>query len=167
MPRTPPGRTDRALCGYVVLRPDVPLIEVAELTAHLLERLPSYMVPAAMLVVAEIPRTVNGKVAGSALPDPFADAQAPADATPLDDTEAAVAKIWARVLGTDPDGMGSGTDFHQLGGDSLAMIAMVAEVASELIGAAKAEAFTRRAPEFLAEPTLSRVARLADAVRSA
>ncbi|MFB6569595.1 non-ribosomal peptide synthetase [Streptomyces noursei] len=167
VPRTPPGRTDRALCGYVVLRPDVPPVEVAELTAHLLERLPSYMVPAAMLVVAEIPRTVNGKVAASALPDPFADAQAPADATPLDDTEAAVAKIWARVLGTDPDGMGSGTDFHQLGGDSLAMIAMVAEVASALVGAAGAEAFTRRAPEFLAEPTLARVARLADAVRSA
>ncbi|MFI9047000.1 non-ribosomal peptide synthetase [Streptomyces sp. NPDC053427] len=167
VPRTPPGRTDRALCGYVVLRPDVPPVEVPELAAHLLERLPSYMVPAAMLVVAGIPRTVNGKVAVSALPDPFADAEEPGDATPLSDTEAAVAKIWARVLGTDVDGMGSASDFHQLGGDSLAMIDMVAQVAGEIVGAAGAEAFTRRAPEFLAQPTLVRVAGLAETVRTA
>ncbi|MFF2809768.1 amino acid adenylation domain-containing protein [Streptomyces sp. NPDC058000] len=167
VPRTPPGRTDRALCGYVVLRPGVPPVEMPELATHLLERLPSYMVPAAMLAVAEIPRTVNGKVAVSALPDPFADAEAPGDATPLSDTEAAVAKIWARVLGTDPNGVGPASDFHQLGGDSLAMIAMVAQVAGEIVGAAGAEAFTRRAPDFLAQPTLTRVAKLAETVRTA
>ncbi|MEK2477185.1 amino acid adenylation domain-containing protein [Streptomyces noursei] len=167
VPRTPPGRTDRALCGYVVLRPDVPLVEMAELTDHLLEHLPSYMVPAAMLAVEDIPRTVNGKVAASALPDPFADAAAPGDMTPLSDPEVAVAKIWARVLDTDVDGLGPASDFHQLGGDSLAMIAMVAEVASEIVGAAGAEAFTRRAPDFLAQPTLARVAGLAETVRTA
>lgn len=46
------------------------------------------------------------------------------------------------------------------------MIAMVAEVASEIVGAAGAEAFTRRASDFLARPTLTRVAGLAETVRT-
>ena len=67
--RSRAGSADRALCGYVIADADV---SMAELRTFLEDRLPGYMVPAVLLRLADIPRSINGKVDVAALPDPFA-----------------------------------------------------------------------------------------------
>ena len=56
---------DKRLVGYVTGTADP-----AEIRAALAERLPAYMVPAAVVVIAALPLTVNGKLDTRALPAP-------------------------------------------------------------------------------------------------
>jgi amino acid adenylation domain-containing protein len=157
--RSRAGLKDKNLCAYVVTRPDV---DIAELEAYLGERLPSYMVPAVTIKVDEIPRTVNGKVATAALPDPFAVTdERSAESRPRDGVEDAVSKIWAQVLRVSDDQFGTASDFHTLGGDSVSLITMVAEVAREVVGPAGEKAFIRRLPEIVCCPTVERISELA------
>ncbi|MEC3979332.1 non-ribosomal peptide synthetase [Amycolatopsis sp. H20-H5] len=158
--RSRPGSKDKTLCGYVLTVADV---EIAELVKYLEERLPHYMVPAMLLEVDEIPRSVNGKVSVSSLPDPFATAETPAIATtgPLDDVEAVVAKIWSQVLGVETGAIESASDFHRMGGDSVSLITMVAMVARQVVGPVGERAFTGRMPEIIRDATVQRVAELA------
>ncbi|HEX2092991.1 MAG TPA: amino acid adenylation domain-containing protein, partial [Longimicrobiaceae bacterium] len=58
---------DRRLVGYVVQDGEV---SVPALRAHLQERLPEYMVPAAIVVLEEFPLTPSGKLDRRALPAP-------------------------------------------------------------------------------------------------
>ncbi|MFJ9841315.1 amino acid adenylation domain-containing protein [Kitasatospora sp. NPDC101155] len=165
--RSRPGRSGKVLCGYVLPRPDVRPPDAAELERHLLARVPAYLVPAALTLVDRIPRTVNGKVAVDALPDPFGEpgATAPPEAVALSPVEREVARIWARVLGVETGGLGPDSDFHELGGDSPAMITMVAEVAREVAGPDGEARLAARLREVVARPTLARVAALAEAAR--
>ena len=56
---------DKRLVGYVTGTADP-----AEVRAALAERLPAYMVPAAVVVIDALPLTVNGKLDTRALPAP-------------------------------------------------------------------------------------------------
>ncbi|BCI87784.1 hypothetical protein NIIDMKKI_29900 [Mycobacterium kansasii] len=56
---------DRRLVGYVAGQ-----LQVEQLRAQLSERLPDYMLPAAVVSVATLPLTVNGKLDKRALPAP-------------------------------------------------------------------------------------------------
>ncbi|WP_371495124.1 amino acid adenylation domain-containing protein [Kitasatospora sp. NBC_00374] len=60
---------DKRLVGYLVAREGV-VLDTAALTARLAERLPDYMVPSALVPVAALPLTANGKVDRAALPAP-------------------------------------------------------------------------------------------------
>ncbi len=161
--RSRAGRRDKNLCAYVITRSEV---DIAELEAYLGDRLPSYMVPAVTVKVEEIPRTVNGKVAVDALPDPFAAAdEGGTESRPRDEVEDAVAKIWGRVLLLGGDQFGTVHDFHALGGDSLSLITMVAEVAREIVGSEGEKAFIGQLPEIIRCPTVERVSELAKNVR--
>jgi amino acid adenylation domain-containing protein len=157
--RSRAGRMDKNLCAYVITQSDV---DIAELEAYLGERLPGYMVPAVTVKVDEIPRTVNGKVAVDALPDPFAGGgDGAGESRPRDEVEDAVAKIWGRILQVGDDHFGTVNDFHALGGDSLSLITMVAEVAREVVGPASEKAFIGHLPEIVRCPTVERVSELA------
>ena len=111
---------DKRLVGYVTGTADP-----AGLRAALGERLPAYMVPAAVVVFDALPLTVNGKLDTRALPAPeYTDAdryRAPASAI-----EEILAGIYARVLGVERVGVED--SFFELGGDSLSAMRLIAAV---------------------------------------
>ncbi|MER7432107.1 amino acid adenylation domain-containing protein [Nonomuraea rubra] len=103
---------DRRLAAWVT--PET--ADVAELRAALRERLPDYMVPAAIGVLEALPLTPNGKVDRAALPVPEA---GPAVRVPLGTPgEHLVGEVWADVLGLAE--VWADDDFFALGGHSFA-----------------------------------------------
>ncbi|HEX2081289.1 MAG TPA: amino acid adenylation domain-containing protein [Longimicrobium sp.] len=107
----------KGLVAYVVPREGAS-IDPAALTAHARDRLPAYMVPAAIVALDAFPRTVSGKVDRNALPAPvFSAAAEDAYVAPRTPVEEVLAGIWARVLGMDRVGVED--DFFALGGHSL------------------------------------------------
>ncbi|NEA27368.1 non-ribosomal peptide synthetase [Actinomadura bangladeshensis] len=85
-------------------------------------RLPSYMVPAAFVVLDRLPLTPTGKLDRSALPAPVFESRrfrAPATAA-----QAQLAGVFAEVLGVERAGVDD--DFFEIGGDSIRSIQVVA-----------------------------------------
>src|ERR1700732_4027595 len=109
---------DKRLVGYVTGTTDP-----AAARAALAERLPEYMVPAAVVVVEALPLTVNGKLDKRALPAPeYRDGdryRAPGNAI-----EEILAGIYAQVLGLDR--VGGDESCFELGGDSILSMQVVA-----------------------------------------
>ncbi|MEV4311683.1 non-ribosomal peptide synthetase [Actinocrispum sp. NPDC049592] len=156
IPRMRPGHTEKTLVGYVVTSSTV---DTEDLRQHLGKTLPVYMIPSHILPVDEIPRTVNGKVAVANLPDPFESNGSAAPTEPLDETESAISRIWAQVLNLDVDLLNSSSDFHDLGGNSLTLITMVATVARELAPTGE-EVLTSHMQDIIRRPTVAHVAEL-------
>jgi amino acid adenylation domain-containing protein len=98
----------------------------AELRAYLKERLPEYMVPAAVVVLDALPRNAHGKVDRRALPAPEAPADADAERAPRTATEEILAGLFAEVLKVER--VGAGVDFFELGGHSLLATRLAARV---------------------------------------
>ncbi len=115
------------LVAYVVPQPaarDEPGLALA-LEGALRGRLPAHMVPAAFVLLDELPRTPNGKIDYGALPEP-AWGQGAAPATrepPQTPLEQAVAALWRDVL--DVDAIGRDAHFFQLGGHSLLAMRLI------------------------------------------
>jgi amino acid adenylation domain-containing protein len=106
---------DRRLIAYVT--PGADPADAARLRTHLATRLPDYMIPAAFVVVDDLPLTANGKLdhtalAARPLPRPAGDTPA-GDGRLLEDVRA----IWSEVLGAERIGLDD--DLFDLGGHSL------------------------------------------------
>jgi amino acid adenylation domain-containing protein len=136
------GRGEAELAGYVV--PST--VDGAVLRLALGELLPDYMVPRAIVPLAELPLTVTGKLDERALPDPPAAATTPAE---LAGVAAVIARTWCTVL--DLPAVGPADNFSDLGGHSLLM-ALVHEDLQSTLG--------RRIPlaELFANPTVGSLA---------
>ncbi|HEX9939135.1 MAG TPA: amino acid adenylation domain-containing protein, partial [Longimicrobium sp.] len=118
---------DRRLVAYYVGE----ALDVDTLRAHLAERLPSYMVPAALVWMERLPLTPNGKVDRKALPAPEGDAYAAREyEPPAGETEQALAGIWAEVLRVDR--VGRRDSFFELGGHSLLAVQVISRVRQAL-----------------------------------
>ncbi|TDZ78580.1 Linear gramicidin synthase subunit D [Mycobacteroides salmoniphilum] len=108
---------DKRLVGYITGTADS-----SKIRARLAESLPNYMVPAAVVTLAALPLTVNGKIDKKALPAPeYTDVdhyRAPATLI-----EEILAGIYAQVLGLDRVGVDD--SFFDLGGDSISAIQVV------------------------------------------
>jgi amino acid adenylation domain-containing protein/thioester reductase-like protein/non-ribosomal peptide synthase protein (TIGR01720 family) len=114
---------DKRLVGYVT-----GTVIPAEVHAQLVERLPAYMVPAAVVVLEALPLTVNGKLDIRALPAPrYTAGGHRAPATPVEEI---LAGIYTRVLGVERVGVDD--SFFDLGGDSLSAMRLVAAINTAL-----------------------------------
>ncbi|MEP7013165.1 MAG: non-ribosomal peptide synthase/polyketide synthase, partial [Acidobacteriota bacterium] len=122
------GNGDRALAAYVVVREGAAPPAADDLRAHLRRRLPEYMVPADFVVLAELPRTPNGKLNRKALPAPERGRSALAHGfrAPRTPDEELLAGIWADLLKVPRVGVED--DFFALGGHSLLSTRLVARV---------------------------------------
>ncbi|HEU0052779.1 MAG TPA: condensation domain-containing protein, partial [Longimicrobium sp.] len=115
---------EKRLVAYVV---GDPAAGADVLRAHLGERLPEHMVPAAYVHLEALPLTPNGKVDREALPSPDGEAYARrGHEAPVGEVERALAEIWSEVLGVER--VGRHDDFFELGGHSLLAVQMAARV---------------------------------------
>ncbi|HTX54356.1 MAG TPA: amino acid adenylation domain-containing protein [Candidatus Baltobacteraceae bacterium] len=115
---------DKRLVAYVTGTADP-----AGMRSALGERLPAYMVPAAVVVIDALPLTVNGKLDKLALPPPEYQ-EADRYRAPSSPTEEVLACIYAQLLGLERVGVDD--SFFDLGGDSLLAMRVVAAVKTGL-----------------------------------
>ncbi|WP_437997980.1 amino acid adenylation domain-containing protein [Sorangium sp. So ce185] len=118
------GKAKR-LVAYVVGR-DAAALETAALLERLAQRLPDYMVPSAIVPLPALPLTANGKIDRAALPEPerAGAPEAGGFVAPRNEVEAALAQVWAEVLGRDRVGVHD--NFFALGGDSIRSLQVIA-----------------------------------------
>jgi len=141
---------DKRLVAYCVPASDCEL-NFSDLRIHLQQRLPDYMVPAALVRLESLPLTPSGKINRRALP-------APDDSRPELETgylaprnllEEQLASIWCDVLNIERVGMHD--NFFALGGHSL----LVVRVAARASAAFGVELAVRRLFE---SPTIAQLA---------
>ncbi|MFF0577998.1 non-ribosomal peptide synthetase [Streptosporangium saharense] len=114
--------------AYVQARPDA-VIDVAALHRRLTRALPTYMIPAAYVVVEEMPLTSTGKIDRLRLPTPDAPDARARGVEPVafsTETERVVGDIWCQVIGCEQ--VGPDDDFFTVGGYSLLAPQITAEV---------------------------------------
>jgi amino acid adenylation domain-containing protein len=92
---------------------------IPKVREFLQEKLPSYMVPQAFVLLDSLPLTPNGKVDRKALPSPDAATRNLANSfvLPRNPIEAQLTQIWSEVLGLERIGVKD--NFFELGGHSL------------------------------------------------
>ena len=107
------------LVAYIVGVPTVSRSRAESLRRNLKERLPEYMMPAAFVTLAAMPRTAGGKVDRRALPAPPNERRTTARPciAPRTALEQYLASIWRDVLGIE--GVGVDDNFFELGGNSI------------------------------------------------
>jgi len=118
------ARGDKRLVAYVVAdrnQNNSP----EELQAHLKEQLPDYMVPSAIVLIAKIPLTPNGKIDRRALPEPES-VETKAYIAPKTPAEESVANIWTEVLRRER--ISTDDNFFDLGGHSLLATLVVSRI---------------------------------------
>ncbi|MGW5714880.1 non-ribosomal peptide synthase/polyketide synthase [Amycolatopsis sp. NPDC003865] len=138
---------DQRLVGYVV--PDGAAPDVGALRAALAENLPEYMVPAAFVVLEDLPLTPSGKLDRKALPAPDWSA-ARTGRAPRTPREAALCALFSEILGVD--GVGIDDGFLALGGHSLLAAKLVSRIRATLgVEAGIGDVFRAPTPAGLAE----------------
>jgi aryl carrier-like protein len=126
----------------------------AELNEALLERLPDYMVPSAIMVLGSLSRTPNGKIDRKALPDPstalqqttqpgrdFAEATTP--------QQQKLASIWTEILQLDRISVND--SIFELGADSLLIFRIAARAQREGLPVTSTQIFQHRTISALAK----------------
>ena len=141
--------TPLRLVGYVVAQANTPDLNTAALHAALKSKLPSYMVPAILMQLPELPLSPNGKIDVQALPLPDRQiSQIDIASSPRTSIEKTLLQIWRDVLGVSAIGIHD--NFFELGGDSILSIQIVSR---------SREAKLRLAPNQLFEcPTIAELA---------
>ena len=122
---------EKRLVAYVVPRGAAEGL-VSGLRAHLAERLPDYMVPAAFVFLDALPMAATGKVDRKALPAPdrARPALETAYAAPSGPVEETLARVWGELLGLDR--VGARDNLFALGGHSLLVAQIVSRVRQDL-----------------------------------
>ncbi|HEX8087211.1 MAG TPA: amino acid adenylation domain-containing protein, partial [Blastocatellia bacterium] len=117
---------NKRLAAYVVFEADR-ATNINELRSLLKEKLPDYMVPAAIIPIESLPLNANAKLDRQALPSPEQiRLESEADATsPRNTLEEKLAGIFAQAIGLERVGLDD--NFFDLGGDSIRSIQVRAQ----------------------------------------
>jgi amino acid adenylation domain-containing protein len=114
---------EKRLVGYVTSAAGA-VLEIESLRAQLKALLPEYMVPAALVVLDELPLTANGKVDRKALSAPELAAYATGQyEAPQGEIEQTLAQIWCELLQIER--VGRYDNFFELGGHSLLAVQLI------------------------------------------
>jgi len=115
---------DQRLVAYVVASGEN-ASGIDELRSYLQERLPSYMVPAQFIILAQMPLSKNGKVDRRALPEPGMERpeieEQYVEASTAE--EELLTEVWRQVLRVDRIGVHD--NFFTLGGDSIRSLQVI------------------------------------------
>ena len=158
-----PGRSEmKQLVAYVVPKKGSEPA-VSDLRRYVADRVPEHMIPAAFVLLAEMPLTSSGKIDRQNLPQPSLDAarQPGAESTAAAETRTAtemqLEEIWLAVLNlTD---IRADACFADLGGDSVLAMQCLSRIRKTFQAEIAVEAL------FEATATLREIARLIDAAR--
>jgi acyl carrier protein len=152
------GPENQRLVAYVVPRQQ-PGPPVGLLRQKLAESLPLHMIPAAFVMLHNLPVLPTGKVNRQALPPPRPGRPHLANSFVASRTliEEELASLWSRLLKIDPVGVHD--DFLELGGDSL-LATQVVSRACEIFGIALT------LPMFFKNLTVAKLAQLVGELRS-
>ncbi|MER5641424.1 amino acid adenylation domain-containing protein [Kitasatospora sp. NPDC002227] len=140
------------LTGYAATAPGSGL-DAAAARELLVGRLPGHLVPARIVLLAELPRTPGGKLDVAALPlpsgpTPPAEPSAPADA------QGVLAAIWCELLGVAE--VRGEDNFFRLGGDSILSIRVVSRARAAGIELTTRDLFRHQSLAELAEAVRGR-----------
>jgi surfactin family lipopeptide synthetase A len=115
---------DKRLVAYVVLH-EKQTATVGDLKSYVMKKVPTYMVPSALVLLETLPLTPNGKVDRRGLPAPEHTRPELGEAFVAARTsiEEVVTGIWSQALGIEQIGIHD--DFFALGGDSLLAILVI------------------------------------------
>ncbi|MBF0381711.1 MAG: amino acid adenylation domain-containing protein [Magnetococcales bacterium] len=123
------------LVGFVIPHTTIPSTDKetdkpsgVTLLRYLREHLPDYMVPARITFLTAFPLTPNGKIDRKKLPEPIWDTlpRETSSVPPHTPTEKNLAKILQEILNLQEIGVHD--DFFELGGDSLAVVQLLASI---------------------------------------
>jgi acyl-coenzyme A synthetase/AMP-(fatty) acid ligase/acyl carrier protein len=121
-------RDERLVAYLVPAGADSPIDAIRE---HVAQRLPEYMVPAAMVELAALPLTTNGKLDRSALPAPdYTRNRAAAKREPRTVEETRLCEAFAKILSLDAVSIDD--NFFHLGGHSLLVVRLAARLRATL-----------------------------------
>ena len=122
------GRGSKYLCGYYTS--DGSAVTSEGIIKFLWDKLPHYMVPLRYMELDKFPINATGKIDRKNLPVPHKDR---ADLQPLNgDMEITVAGIFSRVLDISTEYIGADSSFFELGGDSIQIMRLCAEIGKSL-----------------------------------
>jgi acyl carrier protein len=119
----------KQLVGYVVPR-DGEQIAALTLRHYVAEKLPDYMVPTAIIVLAELPLSPNGKLDRKALPTPEFNSVTKSLREPRTREEEILAGLFAEILHLERVGIDD--NFFDLGGHSLLATRLINRIRSAL-----------------------------------
>ncbi len=132
-------RGETYLCAYFVPRANpgtgstapTQNITATELVQYLATHLPSYMVPSACTLLAQMPLTANGKIDRKALPEPRLE-QGDDYTAPATTMEENLVNIWSEVLAINGQKISTNANFFHLGGHSLNATILMSKIHRQL-----------------------------------
>ncbi|TMP36453.1 non-ribosomal peptide synthase/polyketide synthase [Pseudoalteromonas rubra] len=156
------GPSGKRLVAYVSGHEAV-TVDSGELQAELASVLPDYMVPAVIMVLADLPVNSNGKIDRKALPKVEQQSLVSYEA-PQGEVEQTMASIWQTLLGIEQ--VGRLDNFFALGGDSISSMKLISQAQSRGMNLSLADIFAAPELHSLAQRVGSAQSSIPELVRS-
>ncbi len=148
------GSEQRILRAFVVTKN--PKLTEGDLREFLKQKLPLYMIPSVISFIDVIPVTVHGKLDIKKLATiPF---QSSTRVQNLEGVPKELSQIWAKLLACPVEDLDRGSDFFQLGGNSMNLLRLLHDVDEALFAGQMFSRLFENLQKFLENPTLGELA---------